>query len=631
MDQQAHLIYEFGEFQIDAQRHVLSSRADGQPLPVTAKVFETLLYFVERAGQTLDKRVLMEALWPSVVVEESNLTQTIHTLRRVLGERPDEHRYIVTVPSRGYRFVADVRVRPDAGPEPVASKTGAKADRASPRRSRLLTFATLSLAAAGALLFFIRWPADTPDTPPPLPKPSIAVLPFADMSPEGDQQYFSDGLSEEILNLLAQSPKLQVIARTSSFSFKGESADIATIADKLNVTHVLEGSVRKSGERIRITAQLVDGATSAHVWSQTYDRDLKDIFGVQSEIAAAVARSLQVTLATRDRLGLGETNSPQAFERYLQGRFLFNRRGATDVARARDYFEQALQIDPGYARAWAGLAGVFNVTEDVHKSVPGDVLGEWHQTVERALALGPNLAEAHVRAAQYYWQTGDARAAEAHFERALALNPSDPLVLGNAAGIAVQAGRLNEGISLLRRAVAADPLTAHSRITLGVFLTAVAQWEEAKDEFKKALELSPTLLDAQGEIARVLILQHRYEEALAMSPLLPEGRARDQCFALVYRATARAQEADAALARLIALAKLDFDANLKLAIAEVYAHRGDSDEAFRWLGLVNQQTRDERAVTPGWWTRQEAQLSPFLGPLHADLRWQTLLASADRR
>ena len=209
------------------------------------------------------------------------------------------------------------------------------------------------------------------------------------MSPEGDQEYFSDGLSEEILDLLAQSPALRVIARTSSFSFKGQSADIATIADRLHVTHVLEGSVRKSGDRIRITAQLVDGATSAHVWSETYDREMSDVFAVQTDIAASVAESLQVTLTGDARPRPGETNSTQAFERYLQGRYFFNRRGVSDLERARIYFEQAVQIDPGDARAWAGLAGVYYVARDANQPMPAGDWEKWHEAVERADSARP--------------------------------------------------------------------------------------------------------------------------------------------------------------------------------------------------------------------------------------------------
>lgn len=625
---QAHLIYEFGEFRLDALRRVLSSRADGQPLPVTGRVLDTLLYFVERAGQLLDKGTLMEALWPNVVVEESNLTQTIHALRRVLGERPEEHRFIVTVPGRGYRFVADVRATAVAEPEPAVTEAIGKADK-PPRRWRPFALAALSFAILAALLFFSLRPGETPQTPRSPSTPSVAVLPFVDMSPEGNQAYFSDGLSEEILNLLAQSPALRVIARTSSFSFKDQTADIATIADKLHVTHVLEGSVRKSGDQIRITAQLVDGATSAHVWSETYDRDLRDVFAVQTDIAASVAESLQVTLTGDERPRPGETNSTQAFERYLQGRYFFNRRGVSDLERARNYFEQAVQIDPGYARAWAGLAGVYSVAHGEGQPMPDGAWGKWHEAVERAIALGPNLAEVHVRAAGYFWLTGNSRQGDEHFNRAVQLNPSEPLVLGILSNEFLLEGRLNEAISLKRRLVAIDPLSAVNRHNLAVYLVAAGRWDEAKLELEKALELSPNEADFKAEITRILVLQERFDEALALAQQLPESEKRDQCLALVYHATGQAAAADAALARLIARAGRDSNAVAKLLIAEVHAFRGNAAAAFKWIALADRQSRTGPGVDQGWEVKTELMLSPFLKPLRSDPRWPPLFASAE--
>jgi|ADGO01.1.fsa_nt_gi DNA-binding winged-HTH domains len=255
--QQERFTYEFGDFRIDPQRRVLFLRSSGQTVQVTSKVFDTLLYLVEHAGELLDKRTLMEALWPQVVVEESNLTQTIHTLRRVLGERPGEHRYIVTVPGRGYRFVAGVTTREvqDELAEPTAKPHALPAS-ARRRTIGAVALALLILATTAALLPLLK-PVSTPHLSAARGQSTItlAVLPFVDMSGEQNQTYFADGLSEEILNLLAQSSTMRIIARTSSFSFKNRhDLDIQAIARKLNATHVLEGSVRKSGKRVRVTA-----------------------------------------------------------------------------------------------------------------------------------------------------------------------------------------------------------------------------------------------------------------------------------------------------------------------------------------------------------------------------------------
>lgn len=628
---QEHLIYEFGEFQLDALRRVLSSRPDGKPLPITGKIFDTLLYFVERAGQLLDKRLLMQALWPGIVVEESNLTQTIHTLRRVLGERPEEHRFIVTVPGRGYRFVANVRVETVVEPDPVAAKETAKetvvADNMSTHGPKRLALVTLALAVLGGLLFlFLERPGGPPEASV---APSIAVLPFVDMSPEHNQEYFADGLSEEILNLLAHSASLRVIARTSSFSFRNQNNDIATIARKLNVTHVLEGSVRKSGERIRITAQLVDGATSAHVWSETYDREMKDALGVQADIAAAVAESLQITLTGTDPPRRRETDSTEAFEHYLAGRYFMNRRGADDVSKAADYFKQALQLDPGYARAWAGLAGAYHALTGANP-IPDSTLRQWHEAVDQALALGPNLAESHVRAAQYYWYLGDTTTADQHCKRAIALNPSDALVLSVSASKAVLEGHLSDAVLLQRSAVTVDPLSAANRSNLGIYLAAAGNLDEAKAELEKASELSPTRVDVYADIARVLILQRRFDEALVAAKKLPEGQLREHSLALVYQALGDAPAADATLARLVALAtQPDSDMLAKVAVAEVYTFRGNPDEAFKWLALASQQTREDHGHMQELQMTQEVNVSAFFNRLHVDPRWQSMLASVD--
>ncbi len=352
---------------------------------------------------------------------------------------------------------------------------------------------------------------------------------------------------------------------------------------------------------------------------------------MQTGIALAVADSLHVNLGHRERPSRGETSSEQAFELYLHGRHFFNRRGPADVARAKTYFERALQIDPGYARAWAGLAGALFVEDDANKMVPSHAWTQWQAAVERAVALGPDLAEAQVRAAQYYWSTGDARAADEHLRRAVALNPTDPLVLGVSVWADLPVGHENERVERQRRIVALDPLSAQARQNLAAYLMAAGQWDAAIGEFRSALELSPESLELHADIARVLTLQQRFDEAIKAAALVPEGARHDQCLALIYQATGRRGAADA-LTRLIALAEMPgSDAGVKFAVAEVYAFGQNNDEAFKWLDRADRQTRDDRAVIPGWWMRQEAQLSPFLKPLHADPRWRSLLASASTR
>jgi adenylate cyclase len=300
--------YSFGEYTLDLKRGALLRT--GAEVKLRPKSFEVLRLLIERHGQLVTKEELLNAVWRHAVVTDGAVGQCLVDLRRVIGD--ESQQFIRTVPRRGYIFDSPVVESEDA----ARPDNGEAHPSASPRtqspvslRRRALVRAALAIPIALVLAWSIWWGVTTRESADaPLhrnvaqaPHNSIAVLPFIDLSPEQNQQYFSDGVSEEILNLLAQAPDLQVIARTSSFSFRGRNADIAEIAAKLNVAHVLEGSVRKSGSRVRITAQLIDGANSAHLWSETYDRELQDSFAVQSDIAARVSEALKVTLADKQR------------------------------------------------------------------------------------------------------------------------------------------------------------------------------------------------------------------------------------------------------------------------------------------------------------------------------------------
>jgi TolB-like protein/DNA-binding winged helix-turn-helix (wHTH) protein/Flp pilus assembly protein TadD len=628
--QRTRIAFEFGEFRLDPQRRVLIARGSGEPVPMTGKVFDTLLYLVEHAGELLGKSALMEALWPNVVVEEANLTQTIHTLRRKLGERPGEHRYIVTVPGRGYRFVADVVARPmldehrdeptnEPRDEPTAEVIpGARTSKGSKRTHAAVALGLAMLA--GVLGVLLKTPPPPPETEPSVATPqrtvSLAVLPFVDMSSEQDQAYFADGLAEEILNLLAQSSSMRIIARTSSFSFKDRrNLDAATIARQLQATHVLEGSVRKSGNRVRVTAQLVDGTTSGHLWSQTYDRDVTDIFSVQDEIAATVTHELHAKLQNGKELHRADTTSAEAFEQYLNGRYFFNRGGEADIARARNYFQNALKRDPSYAPAWAGLAATYHSALDSGQQPDSKLKEAWQKSIEQGLSLGPGIAEVHVRAAQYYWWLGDLKTSDEHCKVAIALNPSDTFVLSVSASKAIVMGHHDEALALQRRAVAVDPVSAPGRAALGRYLTVAGELQQAEAEFRHAKELSPTLPEIDSYIANVLILQQRVDEAKALIEEMVPGPMRDQGLALVNHAAKDHGAADFALAALTARADAtDAEPSLKIRVAEVHAFRGDHEQAIRIIDqLFN--APDNEQVHVAAWLKHEVLSSPFFAAL----------------
>lgn len=461
---------------------------------------------------------------------------------------------------------------------------------------------------------------------------AIAVLPFADMSPGKDQAYLADGISEEILNLLSESSALRVIARTSSFSFRDSNLDVSAIAGKLNVTHILEGSVRKSGGRIRVTAQLIATSTASQVWSETYDRHQRDFLDLQSDIAKSVASALHVALDTGGHAERAGSTNAEAHEMYLQGLHAWNREGPGDNSLARTYFEQAVTIDPSNADAWAGLAGVYRVLtyDKVIDKKAG--LTKQREAVEKALALAPDFALAHIRASQYYWDTGDEPTAERHFNQAALLAPADPQVLRNTASIALDANDIGKAVEFQERAVGIDPLSARSRTVLAELLMATDRYSEAGEQLSKALELSPGSLDLNADLCRAWILQSRFEDARSSAGRAPPGPKRDQCLALLNYSTGKRAEADEALKRLTLTPVTSSPyADIELYVAEVYADRGSSDEAFRWLERARNRTMTNHGSEPGWGTRMRLRTSPFLKSLHTDARWDKLVNNRWRR
>ena len=488
-------VFAFEGFSLDSRQRRLSG-PDGRSLPLSGRAFDTLLYLVEHPNQLIDKQALMKAVWPNVVVEENNLNQNILIVRRALGETPGENRFIVTVPGRGFRFVASVRRLEGAGAlasdTKAASKTtepsaaapiGANANGPAARGETSSTaptaapvwgprFAALTLIAVlavVALLTGVYWrersgrggtsglvapsqsglstdvaPARAADFAPP--PHSVAVLPFVNLSGDKEQDYFSDGLTEELLNSLSRINELQVAGRTSSFYFKGEHADLATIAHKLNVATVLEGSVRRSGHKIRVTTQLINAVTGFHLSSQTYDRDLGDVLKLQTEIATAVSSALKVTLLGDEaaKIEVGGTHNPTALDAYLRATKIFwggnSPKGLESSAAG---YTEAIRLDPDYALAFAARSLAFTGNaafwDSTRPAVRAD-LDKAQADAAKAISLAPDLSEGYLARANVHQSRLEFGEAIEDYERALALAPGNARVLRDYGDFAVAIG-----------------------------------------------------------------------------------------------------------------------------------------------------------------------------------------------
>ena len=477
----------------------------------------------------------------------------------------------------------------------------------------------VAIIAAGLLAYqFLRAPGSTATAG--ADSKSIAVLPFVNMSSDKEQEYFSDGLSEELLNQLAQIPQLRVIARTSSFSFKGKEVDVATIAKALDVANVLEGSVRKSAQTLRITAQLIRASDSSHLWSQTYDRDLTDVFKVQDEIASDVVAALKVKLLpTQELPKAARTSNPEAYQQYLQGRYYLNRFSVVDFAKARVFLERACQLDPNFPLAWATLsevwAGQTGWSDKLTRAQFAAGLAKARETAERALQLDPDLPEALTARFQIqFLYDYDWKAARETIKRAQALAPSDPGILISAAQVAVIFHDLNRAVELARQAVAVDPVNAQVRSYLANVLLQARRPAESRAEFERVAELNPSTPWAFSGQGWADLVEGKNTEALAVAERETSEFARLVVVAVALWNLDRKAESDATLATLI---KDDADVGA-FQIAEVYSARGDKDQAFAWLERARQQQDAGIAYFPN---------DPLLDPLRSDPRWVTFQRS----
>ena len=457
---------------------------------------------------------------------------------------------------------------------------------------------------------------------------SIAILPFRNLSRGEDGDYFSDGLAEELLNVLAKIRGLRVAARTSAFSFKEKQVTINEVGRILNVATVLEGSVRTAGERVRISVQLIKVQDGFQLWSEAYDRTLIDIFAVQDDIAQSVVEELRGLLTgiepepnASDRVVSevaeafkGRADDPEAQRLMLLGRYRLDRTTREDTAKAIECFRQAIDIDPEFALCWAELARAFSIESGASWAPVDEGFARSRQAVERALALEPDLAEGHAQLgriqAAYDW---DLNAAAISYARALELAPGSSSALDGASILAYKMAKFEEAMELSRRVLAQDPLSAAVWHNLGLLCHSAGSFGDAETAFLRALEIAPRRSATNSLLGLLYVDQGRFGEAYEQAKAEPERFWRSWALAIIYHLQGDIEGSDRELESI----KNEATAGNEFQIAEIHAMRGEADDAFKWLN----QAIDQR--DPGV---THAKVDPRLRSLAGDARWPAFLA-----
>ena len=539
----------------------------------------------------------------------------------------------ITEPIPIWHVAAEDAPAPTRPPMPIAAKR--------PRQAILLAVAAAIVALAVGGYFWVNRSAlpaapamsaaqDPPGTAAKVGERSVAVLPFTNQSADRENEYFSDGIAEELLTTLQKIPGLRVAARTSAWSFKGKNPTAREVGEKLHVAHLVDGSVQKIGNRVKITAHLNRAATGEEQWGDTFGPlELTDVFATQTEIAQKIVTELrgrltgEATPAMKAEIQVqvqaaqkGGTKNPEAHRLYLQGKFLANQASAENLEKAAGYFQQAVDTDRSFALAWAALAralAVLATTIDNTPAVLAETFERARSAADRALALEPALAEAHL--AKMEIQVGwdlDWLGANESVRRALAEAPADAMAVSDAGRLAKAFGKFEKAVELGRRAVELDPVNAELHYTLGSTYVALGRFTQAEAEERRAQELSPATLTTHRVLSLALMLDGRLDQAMAEAELETNEWGRQTALALTYWALKKPAESEKALARLIEIA----GDTCAYQVAEIHAFRGEPDAAFQWLDRA-QQTRDGGLLN--------LRIDPLFKSIRTDPRWPAFL------
>jgi TolB-like protein/DNA-binding winged helix-turn-helix (wHTH) protein len=620
-DKEEGTVFRFGPYHLDPAERVLSHR--GEVISLTPKAFDALLLLVQNSGHLLEKEVLMEQLWPETAVEDNNLTQCIYMLRRALSESADqnESRYIETVPRRGYRFVADVAQVPIEGRPsnrrlpPGTSGEAIEGTRSHRRKPRWNLIALGAAAVLMGLMIAGLWRKSAPvgQRPSSAPAPtSLAVLPFLNLSGSSQNEYLSDGFTEELTTALAEVHGLRVVARTSAFQFRGKSEDVRRIGQQLNVGTLVEGSVTKSGNKLHVTAQLINTQSGYHLSSGAYDGERGEIYAMEEQIVRQTMRALGIpATAQASIVPSRRTENPEAHDLYLEGRYFWNKRDLRDMERSIQLFKAAIRKDPNYALAYLGLADTYVVLAGNGQKPYAQVMPPARAAVDRALELDPALAEAHTTLAMLLspWD----RAKEAEFRRATELNPAYPTAHHWYGVVLTAMGRFQQADAELREAQILDPLSPIITEDLAENFYYWRQYDSAIDQVRRIREMGSGVGDPVLGLA--YIQKGMYPEAIIVFRALPPGDEAGRNLTFLASAYAASGQREEALKLLKQASTKGYVA--PFLIARAYVLLGERDAAFRWLQRAYQRS-DPTAATA-------VKVDPMLDPIRSDLRYAVLL------
>lgn len=605
-------LFRFGAYELDTKQGEL--RRSGVRLPLQGQPLQILELLLLSPGQLVSRERFREALWPNgtFVDFDDGLNTCVRRLRQTLNDDAENPRFIETLPKRGYRFVGTVETIPEPDQDLIVQTLPPiKPSTLKPRRHLLLpigvAIALLVLAATSVILqnrshtatFKIR---------------SLAVLPLENLSHDPEQEYFTDGMTDALITDLAQISSLRVISRTSTSHYKGTNRPLPEIAKELNVDGIVEGTVLRSGDRVRVDAQLIEANTDRHVWASSYERNLGDVIALQNEVARAVANEVQVKLTPQEQAHLLRTDSvdPQTYELYLRGRYFWSKRGKDSIRKSIDYFQQAIQRSPNYALAYAGLAEAYVVKYDVS---PQEQYSAAKAAARRALEIDDNLAEAHnALAASLFWYDWDWAGAEREFQRTLALNPNYAQAHQWYAQYLRTLGRQELAVEELKRAEELEPLSHFS----GGSGRYGRQYDLIIEHARKELELDPSFFRAYSTLGEAYALKGMYQDSVAayQKALDLSGGSPNVLAGLgyTYAVWGKRSEALKNLRELKELSKHKYVRPYNIAL--IYVGLGEKDGAFAWL----QKAAADRSIPlPG------LKMDEELASLRSDLRYQELL------